>query len=176
MAETFNRRGVLGLAAGAALAGCNPASRKPLPDMTDLPAVAGLTTAMGSPLPGLQGPVFRRTALVLNVWASWCPYCRGEHGLLMKLAQNPNMTLIGIVFRDHPEPVRDYLRKDGNPYRALGMDRNGWVAQHLGQRGVPSTYVVDASGRIIESFLGSLTAERVETSLRPAYERAKSSV
>ena len=160
-------------ASALALGGCNPLARDPLPDVVHLPPVSGLTTAMGSPLPGLAGPVFRRMPVVLNVWASWCPFCQGEHGTLMALARDPNLMLLGIAFRDKPEPVRNYLRSAGNPFRALALDRDGWVGRHLRQSGVPTTYVINAAGKIVEILPGALTWQRVETTLRPAYERAK---
>lgn len=170
-----NRRTILGLAAGGAvsLGGCNPMQRDPLPDIVNLAPVPGLTTALGSPLPGLKGSVFRRSALVLNVWASWCPYCQGEHDTLMALARDPNLMLAGIVYRDRPEAARDYLRKTGVPFRALGVDSGGWVWRHLGQSGVPHTYVVDKHGKVVEVLPGALTRQWVESRLRPAYERAK---
>lgn len=172
------RRSALVIAAGGALAlaGCNPVARAPLPETVNLPSIAGLKTAMGSPLPGLSGAVFRRGPVVLNVWASWCPYCQGEHDTLMALARDPNLMLLGIVFRDKPEAAAAYLRKAGNPYRALGLDQNQWVSKNLRQSGVPTTYVVDGAGKILEVLVGGLSPDRVETSLRPAYERAKALV
>lgn len=170
-----NRRTMIGLAAVGALAlgGCNPTQRDPLPETVNLAPVPGLTTALGSPLPGLKGPAFRRGALVLNVWASWCPYCQGEHDTLMALARDPNMMLVGIVYRDKPEAARDYLRKAGVPYRALGVDSGAFVHRYLGQSGVPHTYVIDRNGKVIEVLPGALTRQWVETRIRPAYERAK---
>ncbi|MGL4323253.1 MAG: redoxin family protein [Beijerinckiaceae bacterium] len=167
-----SRLAVLGGAA-LTLTGCQALERDPLPDMVSLAPVPGLKTPMGSPLPGLTGRVFRDRAVVLNVWASWCPYCRSEHDTLMRLGRNGTIPVLGIVYRDQPEAAAHYLRSAGNPYRALGQDQQNWVRSHLRQSGVPATHIVAPNGRVIATFPGALNHDRVESELRPAYERAK---
>ena len=37
----------------------------------------------------LDASIFQGQPSLLNVWATWCPSCRAEHGYLMVLAQQP---------------------------------------------------------------------------------------
>ncbi|MGL4495514.1 MAG: redoxin family protein [Beijerinckiaceae bacterium] len=173
--EGMSRRAAIAatLALGATVAGCNGTPSAPLPETVNLPPVPGARTPMGSQAPGLIGRVFRGEPAIVNVWASWCPYCRSEHELLNALGRDPRIRLLGILRGDDPAKAADYLRQAGNPYRALGVDQAGFAAKHLRPRGVPATYVVDPLGRIVAHLPGALSPERVESELRPAYQRAR---
>ena len=37
---------------------------------------------------------------LVNVWASWCLTCRQEHQMMMKIANNKDLQLIGINYKD----------------------------------------------------------------------------
>ena len=63
--------------------------------------------------------------------------------------------------------TRHLLATFGDPYRQVGMDRDGRVGLDFGVYGVPETYVVDSSGVIRRRFVGPLTAETVEKDLLP---------
>ena len=44
---------------------------------------------------------------VVNVWATWCPGCRQEHGFLMELAEKNIVPIFGLNWRDNrPEALR----------------------------------------------------------------------
>lgn len=163
-----SRRSLLFGTAGL-LAGCTTPDS--LPDVA-LPPLAGLRTAAGWPLPGIETAAFRGRVTLLNVWASWCPYCRGEHELLKSLAgQN---VLAGLVHNDTAEKVRDYLAKAGNPYAALSIDAQSALYAPLRQRGVPHTYVIGRNLEIVAKVPGALTAESIAGVIRPAIARARS--
>ncbi len=160
------RRLILAGAPAALAAGCLPASAGPLPAVT-LPPVAGLVDRSGRPVPGIEPDTFRRGFALLNVWASWCPYCRSEHGLLTDVAADPRLRLVGAVWRDTPEKAGAYLRDHGNPFAAVGLDEAGVLANTLRQRGVPASYLVDAGGRVVLRQPGAITPEWVRDVLKP---------
>ena len=65
----------------------------PVPQ-TNLPPVAGLERD-GAQVPGVDPASFKDTVTVVNVWASWCVPCHDEAPLLMQLAQDNRVRLIG---------------------------------------------------------------------------------
>ena len=104
---------------------------------------------------------------VINFFASWCVPCRIEHPLLMRLAKDSAIRLYGIAYKDKPEDSARLLTQLGNPYRAIGMDRDGVAGLDFGVYGVPETYVLDKAGIIRKKFVGPLTADAIETELLP---------
>jgi cytochrome c biogenesis protein CcmG, thiol:disulfide interchange protein DsbE len=108
---------------------------------------------------------------LVNFFASWCAPCREEHSELMALARLRGVTLDGIAYKDKPEESRRFLERLGNPYRVIGVDRNGTTAIDFGVYGVPETYVVDATGHIRYRHVGPLTAEDVKRKISPLIQQ-----
>ncbi|HST94696.1 MAG TPA: DsbE family thiol:disulfide interchange protein [Microvirga sp.] len=130
---------------------------KPAPAFT-LPPLEGLT-AGGRPVPGLSHEDLKGKVTVVNVWASWCAPCRQEHPLLVELARDPSVRVVGINQKDDPDNARRFLGSLGNPYAAVGTDRNGRVSIDWGVYGVPETFIVGPDGTIRHKHIGALTPE-----------------
>jgi len=124
--------------------------------------LAGLGDGKPLALDALKGHPF-----VVNFFASWCVPCRMEHPLLMRLATENHLPLYGIDYKDKPADGARLLATFGDPYRLVGMDRDGQVGLNFGVYGVPETYVVDSAGVIRKRFVGPLTAETVDQELLP---------
>lgn len=140
---------------------------KPVPDFA-LPAVDGLDA------PGFDTAALRGEVTVVNVFASWCIPCRDEHPLLETLKAQTGVRLFGINHSDAPENARAFLAELGNPYDAVGADRDRRVSIDWGVYGVPETFLVDADGVITYKHVGPLTPAAIETELLPALEKARS--
>jgi cytochrome c biogenesis protein CcmG/thiol:disulfide interchange protein DsbE len=143
---------------------------KPVPTF-DLPGLDGLKRA-GSPVPGLASSDLEKPRVsLINVWASWCVPCRQEHPILMKLAENTDLRLVGLNYKDKVKNARRFLGDLGNPYAAVGVDGNGRVGIDWGVYGVPETFVV-ANGRIVYKFIGPLSEKSLREVLQPEIEKA----
>ena len=135
---------------------------RPAPPL-DLPPLAGRAGGLSSEL--LMGE-----ASLVNVFASWCPPCRAEHPVLMRLAQD-GVPIWGVNYKDEPEDARAFLAELGDPYRAIGADRSGRTAIDWGVYGYPETFVVDRRGRIRYRHVGPLTPHDLEARIRPLLDR-----
>jgi cytochrome c biogenesis protein CcmG/thiol:disulfide interchange protein DsbE len=114
-------------------------------------------TRDGQPLPGFATNDLKAgTITVVNVWASWCAPCRQEHPVLMALAKDPSIRVVGINYKDAPENARRFLGAFGNPFSAVGVDPNGRAAIDWGVYGVPETFVVGADGTIRYKQIGPI--------------------
>ncbi len=139
----------------------------------ELPPVEGLFTD-GRPIPGFTDADLAagRVSLV-NVWASWCAPCHQEHPFLTSLAERGEFALYGLNYKDKSSAARRFLGRYGNPFVAVGQDRNGRVAINWGVYGVPETFVVDGAGKIVLKHVGPIDGQVIETRLLPAIARAR---
>lgn len=142
----------------------------PVPQ-TDLPPIAGLERA-GAPVPGLDPASFRGAVTVVNVWASWCVPCHDEAPLLMALARDERLRVVGINYKDKAENARRFLGRYGDPFAAAGADENGRAAIEWGVYGVPETFVVGRDARIAYKLIGPITPDNLDTVLKPEIEKA----
>jgi cytochrome c biogenesis protein CcmG/thiol:disulfide interchange protein DsbE len=138
---------------------------------TNLPPVAGLERN-GAAVPGIDAASFKGAVTVVNVWASWCVPCHDEAPLLMRLAQDSRFRVIGINYKDEPDNARRFLGRYGNPFAAAGADLNGRAGIEWGVYGVPETFVVGRDARIAYKLVGPITADNINTVLKPEIEKA----
>jgi cytochrome c biogenesis protein CcmG/thiol:disulfide interchange protein DsbE len=143
---------------------------RPAPQ-TNLPPVEGLQRD-GQPVPGLDAAAFKGEVTVLNVWASWCVPCHDEAPLLVKLAGDKRIRVVGINYKDQPDNARRFLGRYGNPFAANGADSNGRGSIEWGVYGVPETFIVGRDGRIAYKLIGPITPENLEAVLKPQIEKA----
>ena len=116
--------------------------------------------------PGFSSSDLAGQVALVNVFASWCPPCREEHGVLLDLAER-GVPLYGLNYKDAPAAARRWLDTLGNPYLRTGADRDGHVAKSLELRGLPQTLVVDRAGRIAYVHVGAMTNADVRDIIFP---------
>jgi cytochrome c biogenesis protein CcmG/thiol:disulfide interchange protein DsbE len=112
-------------------------------------------------LPQLNGPPvtlsqLRGQVVVINFWASWCTECRTEQAALNQTwqqFQDSGVVVLGINFEDSTGAARDYVRSEGLSYPVV-EDAVSRTALTYGLRGVPETFVVSRSGRIVNRVIG----------------------
>jgi cytochrome c biogenesis protein CcmG/thiol:disulfide interchange protein DsbE len=138
---------------------------------TRLPPVAGLDRD-GKPVPGIEPEDFIGHVTLVNVWGSWCIPCRDEAPLLMRLAEDSRLRLVGINYKDAADNARRFLGRYGNPFVASGADENGRAAIEWGVYGVPETFVVGRDGKITFKLVGPITPDNLDAVLTPAIEKA----
>ena len=138
---------------------------------TNLPPIAGLERD-GKPVPGIEAAGFKGAVTVVNVWASWCVPCHDEAPLLVALARDSRLRVIGINYKDDPENARRFLGRYGNPFAAAGADPNGRAAIEWGVYGVPETFIVGRDGRVAYKLVGPITPENLATTIKPEIARA----
>lgn len=104
---------------------------------------------------GLSDKDFKGHFSLLNIWATWCEVCRGENIFLLKLAQQ-GVVIYGLNYKDDRSKARQWLKTLGNPYSAVGFDKQGKVAINFGVYGTPETFLIDSEGNIRYRHVGVL--------------------
>ena len=142
---------------------------KPAPALT-LTRIAGVET------PLLTSETLNSDAdvHVVNVWASWCTPCRYEHPQIEALAGVEGVTVHGINHKDSPADAARFLELLGNPFHALGADRDGAISLQFGVYGLPETFLIDRDGIIRAKYVGDISAERLQTEVLPMIEDIRS--
>jgi cytochrome c biogenesis protein CcmG/thiol:disulfide interchange protein DsbE len=142
------------------------AGRSTRPDLSTVTFVASPVpehrTAPAFTLPLLDGTGSTSLArysgkiVVLNLWASWCGPCRDESPKLQSLWESYRslgVQFLGVDQQDSKGAASAFVSEFGLMY-PVAFDPDGSVAASFGALGLPTTFVIDASGVIRYRFLG----------------------
>jgi cytochrome c biogenesis protein CcmG/thiol:disulfide interchange protein DsbE len=131
-------------------------------------------------IPSLQDPAvlvgsanYANQMALVNIWATWCPGCRQEHGFLLELAQAGTIPIFGLNWRDNRTEAMRWLQTLGNPYIATAYDVDGRVGIDWGAYGAPETFLVDKSGIVIYKHIAPLNREIWERDFVPRIREAE---
>ncbi len=188
LADRLGRRALLGAAGGATLYAALPAGQgraagqgqlsetgpKPLPEFS-------FTDAEGKPF---TMEAFTGRAVLINLWATWCPPCVAEMPALdrAQVALEPSGVVILALSSDRGGRalVEPFYQRVGIKALGLWLDPRGAAQRALGARGLPTSILVDRSGQERARLEGAAEWDapamlerirRLAIPLRPATER-----
>ena len=141
--------------------------------LIDRPAPAFVLPTLHDDSKALSLADMKGQVWLLNVWASWCAACQLEHPLLVELAQQKIVPIVGLNYKDKPNEAKAWLIKFGNPYAASIMDRDGRVGIDYGVYGVPETFVIDGAGFIRYKQIGPVTEDSLRKHIVPLVRRLR---
>jgi cytochrome c biogenesis protein CcmG, thiol:disulfide interchange protein DsbE len=144
----------------------SPLVNKPAPAFT-LPSLKD-TNQM------LTQDILRGKISLVNVWASWCPSCRQEHGELMQIARDNNVQVIGFNWKDTRPEALKMLQQFGDPYAAILFDPDNRAGIDWGVYGAPETFIVDAQGIIRHKRIGPIDRDVWQNEMLPIIEQCRS--
>jgi cytochrome c biogenesis protein CcmG, thiol:disulfide interchange protein DsbE len=127
----------------------------PAPDFT-LPRLGG-----GEPV---TISAFKGKPVVLNFFASWCSDCTAELKAFATASRalSGKVDFLGVDSTDSsPATALSLLRAAGDSY-PVGVDGYGQVMFRYLVIGLPETFFVDASGKVVGEATGSQSAEQLE--------------
>ena len=153
-------------------------------DASRIPSALIGQSAPSLDLPGLEGAAGLADAdlrqgrvTLVNIFASWCEPCHAEHAFLMALAADPGLKekgvrILGVAQKDSAENIKRFLGAMGDPYAKVGLDADGRAGIDWGVYGVPETFVVRGDGAIAFKLVGPMSADALETILKPEIVKA----
>ncbi len=140
---------------GASTAGQIPAPRQGFlaPDFT-----LQTTTGESIRLSDLRGQ-----AVLVNLWATWCPPCRAEMPAIQKMyaeykGQGFTVLAVDMTYQDDPAAVAPFVQEYGLTFPVL-LEPSGATARLYELRSLPSSFFIDRQGVIQEVVIGGPMAE-----------------
>jgi cytochrome c biogenesis protein CcmG/thiol:disulfide interchange protein DsbE len=119
----------------------------------------------GGPLLGGVGADALRARLrghpaVVNAWASWCDPCRAEFPVMAAVAAayGNRVAFAGLDVSDKPAAARGFLRRHPLGYPSYRDDSGGLARSLAPLQGLPTTYFLDARGRVTYVHTGPYTS------------------
>jgi thiol-disulfide isomerase/thioredoxin len=142
----MNRRGSLQVLAAAIAGMVLDASHAAAPGDRVLWKDVKLLDGRILPAVALDGRV-----VVVEIWASWCPFCGQQNPPLQELYDahgGRGLEFLTFSIDREPANARAYMRKHGYTFPAAmaTAQSNKWFGP---RKGLPELYIVDRSGRIV---------------------------
>ena len=107
--------------------------------------------------------------VVINVWATWCPYCIDEmqdfQALYDKYADRVQFVMLDSAnSSSEVAKAQDFVKEQGFSFPVF-YDLNWEVQRFFGVRGLPTTIVIDAGGEVVSSRSGRIVATSLDEAL-----------
>lgn len=105
--------------------------------------------------------------VVVNVWATWCSPCLKEMPELSALhAMREHITVVGLAYEDiTAADMQAFLREHPVTYPIAIIDMAAPPADFETPKGLPVTYLIAPDGRVVQRFMGPVTAAELESAI-----------
>lgn len=117
----------------------------------------------------LTSDSLRGKVVLVNFWATWCPYCRKEKPVIDRFWQDyreSGFEVVSISVDDPPEKIAAWMRD--KEYAFMAAPTNASVAHAFGNvKSVPTSFIVDSEGRIRHRIAGQVHYPRLEKLVTP---------
>lgn len=113
-------------------------------------------------VPSLSIEQIKTEFVILNLWASWCIPCQNEVDELLKISEQTNITVIGILVDDSASNGREFIKDNKITYKnVLEEEESDIVLSQFSWTGIPTTLVLDRNLSILHTLNGEITANEI---------------
>jgi peroxiredoxin len=132
-------------------------------------------------LPGVQGTLklsqLQGKAVYLDFWASWCGPCRESFpwmNAMQEKYRQQGLEVIAINLDERHDDAKKFLDKHATKFTVL-FDPKGKTPSQFGVMGMPTSFIIGKSGKVLLQHAGFNDDERAELEqrLKSALEGSK---
>lgn len=154
--------------------------------LSSVPASGKTGGVIPSPREGFSAPDFtlellgggqimlsdlRGKAVVINLWASWCPPCKAEMPAIQNVYEKNKergleVLAVNTTYQDSERAAASFINEFSLTF-PIPLDRTGTVSRQYQLRALPSTFFVDRQGVIQKVIIGGPMSE---TTIQTAVE------
>src|SRR3989338_7970354 len=112
---------------------------------------------------------FKGKVIILDFWATWCPPCREEIPdfiALQKEYGTKGLQVIGISVDKDKDALVKFYKDNGMNYPVVLTD-GAVEAKYGGIRGIPTTFIIDRTGKIAKKYVGAISKKQFESDIKP---------
>lgn len=140
--------------------GVSTSGRIPAPQQGFLAPDFALKTPVGEEI---KLSDLRGQAVLVNLWATWCPPCRAEMQSIEKVYQEYKdqgliVLAVNMTYQDDPLAVMPFVNEQGLTFPIL-LDKTGEMGKAYQLRSLPSSYFIRRDGIINEVVIGGPMSE-----------------
>lgn len=106
----------------------------------------------------------RGKVVLVNFWATWCPYCRHEMPDMERFYRDyraRGVEIIALSHDDDAEKVRRFMTQEGYSFPAA-MANGSHAAAFGGVSRLPTSFLIDKQGRLRKKISGQVHYARLE--------------
>ncbi len=174
------------------ISACAPATGSPSPGssfpnigkLTDYRAENAQTLAKNAPAPNFQYQTadgrniylsdLKGKVVLLNFWATWCPYCVAEMPYLQKASDELSSNGLIILGIDDGEPEKDvqkFVSQKKIQFQII-LDPDLYASLLYRANVFPTTYIIDKTGKINTARIGAYdNAEEIIAAVKAVLEQ-----
>jgi len=113
-------------------------------------------------VPSLSIEEIKTEFVILNLWASWCIPCQNEVDELLKISEQSNITVIGILVDDSASNGKEFIKDNKITYKNILQEaESDIVLSQFNWTGIPTTLVLDRNLSILHTLNGEITANEI---------------
>jgi thiol-disulfide isomerase/thioredoxin len=107
---------------------------------------------------------WRGKLVVIELWATWCPFCRKQNPVLDKLYRehaSKGLEVLGLSIDRNVDDIKKYYAENGYRFPTARFNRSWWEA--IGKpKGLPIIWVVGRDSRLLQVEIGEMFPEDIQ--------------
>ena len=112
----------------------------------------------------LPAAYWRNKVLVVEMWASWCPFCQAQNPHLdglHRFNRAAGLEVLALSIDKTADAARNYMKQHGYQFHAAMFDAP-WQAAIGRPRGLPVLWVIGRDSRLKQLEIGELFPEDID--------------